>query len=331
MTTDMMELVISQIEKDYGKGSTFSLTQEMVDKGFESISSGSIGLDHILGNGGFVKGRVVEIYGGYSSGKTTVVLHTLKEALKADQEKNVAFIELESALDYKLVQNILGSDYDRVLFSQPTYAEDALNIMSKLTRSGNYSVIALDSVAGLTPKSEVEGDIGDVHMGKVARLVSQTMRIIAPTAYKNDTLLLFVNQTRARIGGAFSMPPAPTGGNALYFWTSLMLELRNVQKVKEGTDITSILSKAKVQKSKVGIPYRVASIPITFGSGISVTDEILTFAGDFSLISKSGSWYSYDGNQIGQGRGQAVKWLEANPKIKDELIEKIKVILSTED
>ncbi len=330
MTTETMDLVIQQIEKDFGKGSTFSLTQDLVDKGFESISSGSIGLDHILGNGGFVKGRVVEIYGGYSSGKTTVVLHTLKEALVADKEKNVAFIELESALDYKLVQNILGEEYDRILFSQPDNAENALNIMSRLTRSGNYSVIALDSVAGLTPKSEVEGDIGDVHMGKVARLISQAMRVIAPTAYKNDTLLLFVNQTRARIG-RFSMPPAPTGGNALYFWTSLMLELRNAKKVTEGGDITSILSAAKVQKSKVSVPYKVANIPITFGSGISVTDEILTFAGDYSLIDKKGAWYYYGEDTMGNGRGQAVKWLEANPEIKDELVTKIKLILSTEN
>lgn len=318
-----LESTLGNIEKTYGKGSIMKLGDNAIER-IESISTGSIGLDFALGVGGLPKGRVVEIYGPESSGKTTLALHVIAEAQKAGGI--AAFIDAEHAFDRFYAQK-LGVDIQNLLVSQPDYGEQALEITENLIRSGAIDVIVIDSVAALTPKSEIEGEMGDSKMGLQARLMSQALRKLTATISKTGAVCIFINQLRDKIGVMFGNPETTTGGNALKFYSSVRLDIRKVSQIKEGENVTGNRAKVKVVKNKVAPPFRKAEFDIVYGEGISKTGEIIDLGVEFNIIKKSGSWFSYGETRLGQGRDAVKNLITENPELADELEAKIREAL----
>ncbi len=315
-----LQLTLDKLEKTYGKGTIMRLGDNAIEA-VDVISTGSIGLDAALGIGGLPKGRVIEIYGPESSGKTTLALHAIAESQKAGGI--AAFIDAEHAFDRFYAQK-LGVDVENLLVSQPDNGEQALEITENLIRSGAIDIIVIDSVAALTPKSEIEGEMGDSKMGLQARLMSQALRKLTSTISKTATCCIFINQLREKIGVMFGNPETTTGGNALKFYASVRLDIRRMTQLKEGEDIVGNHVKVKVVKNKVAPPFRKAEFDIIFGEGISRTFEILDMATELNIIKKSGSWFSYGDTKLGQGRDGVKKILQDNPELADELEGKIR-------
>ena len=316
-----LEVAIGQIEKSFGKGSVMKLGQSdsVVDIG--SISSGSLSLDVALGIGGFPKGRIVEIYGPESSGKTTLALHVLAEAQKTGG--TCAFIDAEHALDTVYAKK-LGVNVDELVISQPDAGEQALEITDTLVRSGAVDVLVVDSVAALTPRAELEGEMGDHHVGLHARLMSQALRKLTGSISKSNCLVIFINQIRLKIGVMFGNPETTTGGNALKFYSSVRIDIRRIGAIKDRDDIIGNQTRVKVVKNKVSAPFRTVEFDIMYGEGISKTGELVDLGVDSEIIEKSGSWYSYKTERIGQGRENAKTFLKDNPDIANEIEELIR-------
>ncbi len=320
-----LQLTLDKLEKTYGKGTIMRLGDNAIEA-VDVISTGSIGLDAALGIGGLPKGRVIEIYGPESSGKTTLALHAIAESQKAGGI--AAFIDAEHAFDRFYAQK-LGVDVENLLVSQPDNGEQALEITENLIRSGAIDIIVIDSVAALTPKSEIEGEMGDSKMGLQARLMSQALRKLTSTISKTATCCIFINQLREKIGVMFGNPETTTGGNALKFYASVRLDIRRQTQIKEGEDVVGNHVKVKVVKNKVAPPFRKAEFDIIFGEGISRAFEIIDLATELNVIKKSGSWFSYGDTKLGQGRDAVKKILQDNPELADELEAKIREALST--
>lgn len=313
-----IELAISSIEKQFGKGSIMRLGSEESIPEISSISTGSLGLDISLGVGGLPRGRIVEIYGPESSGKTTIALHVIAEAQKNGGV--AAFIDAEHAMDPHYASR-LGVNIDELLVSQPDFGEQALEIIDTLVRSGAIDVIALDSVAALTPRVEIEGEMGDTHVGVQARLMSQALRKLTATVSRTRTIVIFINQMRMRIGvPSYMNPETTTGGNALKFYSTVRLDIRRIGSVKEGEEVIGNRVRVKIVKNKVAPPFRDAEFDIIFGRGISYTGELVDIGTKLKVIEKSGTWFSYDNERLGQGRENARKFLIENP----DLLEKLK-------
>jgi len=310
-----LKLTMDKIEKDYGKGSVMMMN-ERGEMQQEVISTGSIGLDAALGIGGLPRGRVVEIYGPESSGKTTIATHVIAEAQK--KGGMCAIIDAEHAFDSSYAKK-LGVDVDNLLISQPDYGEQALEIADRLILSGALDVLVIDSVAALVPKSELEGEMGDSKMGLHARLMSQALRKLTATVSKTNTILIFINQLREKIGVMFGNPETTTGGNALKFYASVRLDIRRTQQVKDGDEAIGNHVKVKVVKNKVAPPFRAAEFDIIFGEGISKTGEIVDLGTELEIIQKSGSWYSYNSDKLGQGRDSVKQLLVDNPELANEI------------
>ena len=309
-----LEVAMGQIEKQFGKGSLMKLG-EFKAMEVEAIPTGALSLDIALGIGGVPRGRIIEIYGPESSGKTTLALHIIAEAQKMNGE--AAFIDAEHALDPVYAKH-LGVDIDNLLVSQPDTGEQALE------RSGALDVIVVDSVAALVPKAEIDGDMGDSHMGLQARLMSQALRKLAGAINKSKTVLIFINQLREKIGVMFGNPETTTGGRALKFYASVRMDIRKSENIKQDGEITGTRAKVKVVKNKVAPPFREAEFDIVYGKGISREGNILDMAVNLDIIEKSGSWFSYDGNRIGQGRENVKKYLKENPQILEEVEKKVR-------
>ena len=319
-----LQLTLDKLEKTYGKGTIMRLGDNAIEA-VDVISTGSIGLDAALGIGGLPKGRVIEIYGPESSGKTTLAIHAIAEAQKAGGI--AAFIDAEHAFDRFYAQK-LGVDVENLLVSQPDNGEQALEITENLIRSGAIDIIVIDSVAALTPKSEIEGEMGDSKMGLQARLMSQALRKLTSTISKTATCCIFINQLREKIGVMFGNPETTTGGNALKFYASVRLDIRRQTQLKEGEEIIGNHVKVKVVKNKVAPPFRKAEFDIIFGEGISKAFEIIDLATELNIVKKSGSWFSYGDTKLGQGRDAVKKIIQDNPELSDELEGKIREALS---
>ncbi len=315
---------LGQIDKQFGKGSVMRLGDSEATKAFESISTGSIGLDVALGIGGLPKGRVVEIYGPESSGKTTLTLQVIAEAQKVGG--TAAFVDAEHALDPKYAEK-LGVDVDELLVSQPDTGEQALEITDMLVRSSAVDIIVVDSVAALTPKAEIEGDMGDSHMGLQARLMSQALRKLTGNIKRSNTMVVFINQIRMKIGVMFGSPETTTGGNALKFYSSVRLDIRRIGAIKKGDEIIGNQTRVKVVKNKVSPPFRMAEFEILYGEGISREGEIIDYGVEHELVEKSGSWYSYKNDRIGQGKENVRDFLRTNPEVASEIEEQIRAKL----
>jgi recombination protein RecA len=315
-----LEKVMKDIDKNFGKGSLIRLGDKNIEP-IEAISTGSLGLDYALGIGGVPRGRIIEIFGPESSGKTTLTLQIIAEAQK--QGSICAFVDAEHALDANYARN-LGVDIENLYVSQPDFGEQALEIVDSLASSGAVDVIVIDSVAALTPKSEIEGDMGDSHMGLQARLMSQALRKITGIVHKMNVTIIFINQIRLKIGVMFGNPETTTGGNALKFYASVRIDIRKTATLKKGDDQIGNRTKVKVIKNKVAPPFRVAEFDIMFGEGISKIGEIIDFGVKFDFIDKSGSWFSYGDKKLGQGKEKVKEFLENNPEIMDEIETKIK-------
>ena len=316
-----LESALSNIEKQFGKGSLMKLGDDSVDQSIEAISTGSIGLDAALGIGGLPKGRVVEIYGPESSGKTTLTLQVVAECQKAGG--TAAFIDAEHALDPLYAEKI-GVNTTDFLVSQPDTGEQALEITDMLVASGAVDLIVIDSVAALTPRAEIEGEMGDSHVGLQARLMSQALRKLTANIKKSNTMVIFINQIRMKIGVMFGSPETTSGGNALKFYSSVRLDIRRIGAIKKGDEIVGNQTRVKVVKNKVSPPFRIAEFEILYGHGISTEGEIIDMGVENNLIEKSGSWYSYDGDRIGQGKENVREFLADNPKIAKALAKKIR-------
>jgi recombination protein RecA len=315
-----IETAMVQIEKQFGKGSIMKLgSKPIVD--VPVIPSGSLALDRALGVGGIPRGRVIEIFGPESSGKTTLALHTLAEAQK--QGGIVAFVDAEHALDTSYAKR-LGVNCDELLVAQPDTGEQALEIVDMLLRSGAMDAIVIDSVAALVPRAEIEGEMGDSHMGLQARLMSQALRKLTGIIGKTMTSVIFINQIRMKIGIVFGNPETTTGGNALKFYSSVRLDIRRIGSIKEGQEITGNRTRVRVVKNKMAPPFKDAEFDIMYGEGISKTGDLLDMGVDKEIIEKSGSWYSYDGERIGQGRENVKKFLKENPDIYNSLYIKVR-------
>ena len=315
-----LSAALSQIEKSYGKGSIMKLGQRpAVD--VEAISTGSLGLDIALGIGGLPKGRIVEIFGPESSGKTTLTLHIIAEAQK--KGGTCAFVDAEHALDPAYAKK-LGVNIDDLIISQPDTGEQALEIADTLVRSGAVDVLVIDSVAALVPKAEIEGEMGDSHMGLQARLMSQALRKLTASVSKTNCLIIFINQIRMKIGVMFGNPETTTGGNALKFYSSVRIDIRRIGSIKDKDDVVGSQTRVKVVKNKVSPPFKVVDFDIMYGSGISKTGEILDLGVKLDMVEKSGAWFSYNSIRIGQGRENAKQYLQEHPEIADEIEGKIR-------
>jgi recombination protein RecA len=308
-------MALTQIDKQFGKGAVMRLGQSP-RMSVEAVSTGSLALDIALGIGGVPRGRITEIHGAESSGKTTIAYHIVAEAQKAGGR--AAFLDVEHSVDPEYARN-LGVDIDNLLVSQPATGEEALEIMDALVRSGAIDVIVLDSVAALVPKAEIEGEMGDSHMGLQARLMSQAMRKINGSISKTNTAAIFINQIREKIGVMFGNPETTPGGRALKFYSSVMLDVRRVETLKQGTDMVGNRVKVKVVKNKVAPPFRQAEFDIMFGKGISRSGSVIDIGVELGLVNKSGSWFTYGDTRIGQGRENAKQYLEEHPEIMDEI------------
>ena len=315
-----LEAAMSQIEKQFGKGSVMKLG-EFKAMEIEAIPTGSLSLDMALGIGGVPRGRIIEVFGPESSGKTTLALHVVAEAQKMGGE--AAFIDAEHALDPVYAKK-LGVDIDNLIVSQPDTGEQALEITESLIRSGALDVIVVDSVAALVPKAEIDGDMGDSHMGLQARLMSQALRKLAGAINKTKTVLIFINQLREKIGVMFGNPETTTGGRALKFYASVRLDIRKIENIKQDGEVKGNRVRVKVIKNKVAPPFREAEFDIVYGEGISKAGNILDMAVNMDIIEKSGSWFSYDGNRIGQGRENVKKYLKENPEILADVEQKVR-------
>ncbi|MEN0649261.1 recombinase RecA [Caldifermentibacillus hisashii] len=315
-----LEQALKQIEKQFGKGSIMKMG-EKTDTQVSTVSSGSLALDIALGIGGYPRGRIIEIYGPESSGKTTVALHAIAEVQK--QGGQAAFIDAEHALDPKYAQ-ALGVNIDELLLSQPDTGEQALEIAEALVRSGAVDIIVIDSVAALVPKAEIEGEMGDAHVGLQARLMSQALRKLSGAINKSKSIAIFINQIREKVGIMFGNPETTPGGRALKFYSTVRLEVRRAEQLKQGNDMVGNKTKIKVVKNKVAPPFKTAEVDIMYGEGISLEGEIIDIGADLDIIQKSGSWYSYEGERVGQGRENAKLFLKENPKIKLEVLNKIR-------
>jgi recombination protein RecA len=314
--TRTLGLTLGQIEKQFGKGSIVRLGSKEAIVQVAAISSGSISLDNALGVGGFPRGRIVEIFGPESSGKTTVALQVVAEAQKAGGM--AAFIDVEHALD-PIYARKLGVDVDNLLVSQPDYAEQALEITSALITSGSIDVLVVDSVAALVPKAELDGEMGDSHMGVQARLMSQAMRKLTGSVSKSNTCLIFINQIREKIGVMFGNPETTSGGRALKFYSSVRADIRRIAAIKEGDIVVGNRTKVKIVKNKVAAPFREAEFDIIYGEGISREGDLIDLGVAQNIVEKSGSWYSYKGERIGQGRENARQFLKDNPDIRQNV------------
>ncbi len=322
-----LQLAIDQIEKQHGKGSIMKIGSGPIAK-IESISTGSISLDVALGVGGVPRGTVVEIYGPESSGKTTICLHIIAEAQK--QGGLAAFVDTEHALDVTYARK-LGVDVNSLLLSQPEYGEQALEIVETLVRSGALDVIVIDSVAALTPRAEIEGEMGDPTMGVHARLMSQALRKLTAAISKSKTLVLFTNQLRQKIGVMFGNPETTTGGNALKFYASVRLDVRRIEAIKDGTNVIGNRVKVKVVKNKVAPPFREAEFEVLYNEGISKLGDLIDTAVTQEVIQKSGSWFSYKENRIGQGRDAVKKYLNENPTLASDVMNELRKKLGIGD
>ena len=316
-----LDAALSQIEKAFGKGSIMRMGQENAHVDIEAVSTGSLGLDMALGIGGLPKGRIVEIYGPESSGKTTLALSVIAQAQK--NGGTCAFIDAEHALDPSYAKKI-GVDLDNLLISQPDAGEQALEITDTLVRSGAIDVLVVDSVAALVPKAELEGEMGDSHMGLQARLMSQALRKLTSTIARSNTLVIFINQIRMKIGVMFGNPETTTGGNALKFYASVRIDIRSIGKIKDKEDIIGTQTRVKIVKNKVAPPFKVVDFDIMYGEGISKTGEIVDLGVKADIIEKSGAWFSYNGDKIGQGRENAKTFLREHPNIASEIENKIR-------
>jgi recombination protein RecA len=315
-----IDLAMSQIEKQFGKGSIMRLGLDTALPGVQAISTGALSLDIALGVGGVPRGRIIEIYGPESSGKTTLALHIAAEAQKTGGI--VAFVDAEHALDIHYARN-LGVRTDDLLVSQPDTGEQALEITEVLVRSGAIDVLVVDSVAALVPRAEIEGEMGDSHMGLQARLMSQALRKLTATISKSNTIVIFINQIRMKIGVMFGNPETTTGGNALKFYASVRMDIRRTASLKQGQDVIGNRTRVKVVKNKVAPPFKEAEFDIMYGTGISREGDIVDLGADSGIIDKSGAWYSYGGERIGQGRENAKQFLKDNPELSRAVEAKI--------
>jgi len=318
-----LDLALKQIEKQFGKGSIMRMGDAPVVR-VEAVPTGSLALDAALGVGGIPRGRVIEIFGPESSGKTTLATHCIAEAQKLGG--TCAFIDAEHAFDALYAQK-LGVDIDALLMSQPDTGEQALSICETLVRSGALDLIVVDSVAALVPRAEIEGDMGDTHVGLQARLMSQALRKLTGIINRSNTVLIFINQLREKIGVMFGSPETTPGGRALKFYASVRLDIRRIGSVKDGSDVVGNRTRVKVVKNKVAPPFQLAEFDIVYGEGISSIGELVDLAVEHDIITKSGSWYSYGETKIGQGREAAKVWLQDNPDLHAEVKEQVKVIL----
>ena len=315
-----LDQVLQDIEKQFGKGSVMKLGSNEVRQ-IDVIPSGSIALDMILGIGGYPKGRIIEIYGPESSGKTTFALHAIAEAQKLGGR--VAFIDAENSLDPQYAQK-LGVNIDELLLSQPDNGEQALEICEALVRSGAISVIVIDSVAALVPQAEIEGEMGDSHVGLQARLMSQALRKLAGVINKTNTIAIFINQLREKVGVMFGNPEVTPGGRALKFYSSIRLEIRRAEQLKLGTDIVGNKTTIKVVKNKMAPPFKSCTVDIMYGEGVSHEGELVDLASEANIIEKSGAWYSYNGEKIGQGKENVKEMLKKNKQLCDEIEDKVR-------
>lgn len=317
---EALEKALKDIEKAFGKGSVMKLG-ERTNMRVESVSSGNIALDLALGVGGFPKGRIIEVYGPESSGKTTVTLHAIAEVQKAGGQ--AAFIDAEHALDPLYAQK-LGVNIDELLLSQPDNGEQALEIAEVLVRSGSMDIVVIDSVAALVPKAEIEGDMGDSHVGLQARLMSQAMRKLAGQVSKMNTIVIFINQLREKIGVSFGNPETTTGGRALKFYASVRLDVRRVETIKQGTEAVGNRTRFKVVKNKVAPPFKQVDVDILYGEGISKEGSMIDMGVELGIVQKSGAWYSLDDDRLGQGRENAKQFLKDNPHVAETIEKRIR-------
>ncbi|HEY9577922.1 MAG TPA: recombinase RecA [Pseudobacillus sp.] len=315
-----LDMALKQIEKQFGKGSIMKLG-EQTDRKISTSPSGSLALDAALGVGGYPRGRIIEIYGPESSGKTTVALHAIAEVQAGGGQ--AAFIDAEHALDPVYAQK-LGVNIDELLLSQPDTGEQALEIAEALVRSGAIDILVIDSVAALVPKAEIEGEMGDSHVGLQARLMSQALRKLSGAINKSKTIAIFINQIREKVGIMFGNPEVTPGGRALKFYSSVRLEVRRAEALKQGNEIVGNKTKIKVVKNKVAPPFRVAEVDIMYGEGISREGEIIDMGSEVDIVQKSGAWYSYNEERVGQGRENAKQFLKENPAIRQEIMMKIR-------
>ena len=315
-----LEAAFGQIEKQFGKGSVMKLG-DVSAMNIEAIPTGALSLDVALGIGGIPKGRIIEVFGPESSGKTTLALHMIAEAQKAGGE--AAFIDAEHALDPVYAKH-LGVDIDNLIVSQPDTGEQALEIAEALVRSGAIDIIVVDSVAALVPKAEIDGDMGDAHVGLQARLMSQALRKLTGVLNKSNTAIVFINQLREKVGIMFGNPETTPGGRALKFYSSVRLDIRRIENIKQDGEVVGSRVRVKVVKNKVAPPFREAEFDITYGKGISKTGNIVDLAVNLDIIQKSGSWFGYDGTRIAQGRENVKKYLEENPEVMEEIEKKVR-------
>ena len=322
-----LDLALKQIDKVFGKGSIVRLGDVEIEP-IDAVSTGSLGLDLALGVGGIPKGRIIEIYGPESSGKTTLTLHIIAECQKAGG--TCAFVDAEHALDVKYASN-LGVDTDNLYVSQPDFGEQALEIVENLARSGAIDLIVVDSVAALTPKSEIEGDMGDQHVGLQARLMSQALRKLAGVVHKMNTTVIFINQIRMKIGAmGYGTPETTTGGNALKFYASVRLDVRKIATLKQNDEPIGNRTKVKVVKNKVAPPFKVAEFDIMFGEGVSREGEIIDYGVSLDIVDKSGAWFSYKETKLGQGKENSKAFLKEHPEIVSEIVSAIKSSMGIE-
>ena len=317
-----LEAAIAKLEKDYGKGTVMKLGDPAAQVQVETVPTGSLSLDLALGMGGVPKGRVIEIYGPESSGKTTVALHMIAEVQK--RGGIAGFIDAEHALDPVYAKNI-GVDIDELYISQPDSGDQALEITETMVRSGAIDIIVIDSVAALVPKQEIEGDMGDTHVGLQARLMSQALRKLTPVISKSNCVVIFINQLREKVGVMFGNPETTTGGRALKFYASIRMEVRRIETLKQGGEMVGNRVRVKVVKNKIAPPFKEAEFDIMFGKGISKVGDILDLAANVNVVNKSGAWYAYNGEKIGQGRENAKTYLSEHPEMLDEIEQKVRV------